>query len=78
MLPQWESKSSPNRVDQKVNEFYEKGSQEKTSASTGGREDLRLDLQPAVWRSTRMSGACSGRLHRSVVLSAGDDKHDQV
>ena len=35
----------------RVNEFYKKGCQEKTSASTGGREHLCLDIQLTVWRS---------------------------
>jgi hypothetical protein len=30
------------------NEFYKKGCQEKTSPSTGGREDLCLEIQPTV------------------------------
>jgi hypothetical protein len=29
-----------------VNEFYKKGCQEKTSPSTGGREDFSLEIQP--------------------------------
>jgi len=32
----------------RVNEFYKKGCQEKTSPSTGGREDLCLEIQPTV------------------------------
>jgi hypothetical protein len=32
-----------------VNEFYKKGCQEKTSASTGGREDFGLEIQPTVY-----------------------------
>jgi len=31
-----------------IHELYKKGCQEKTSASTGGREDFGLDLQPTV------------------------------
>ena len=31
-----------------VNELYKKGCQEKTSPSTGGREDLCLEIQPTV------------------------------
>jgi hypothetical protein len=44
-----------------VNEFYKKGSQEKTSASTGGREDLCLEIQPTVCKRTP-------RLAREVLL----------
>ena len=29
-----------------VNEFYKKGCQEKSSPSTGGREDFSLEIQP--------------------------------
>jgi hypothetical protein len=29
--------------------FYKKGCQEKTSASTGGREDFGLEIQPTVY-----------------------------
>jgi hypothetical protein len=29
-----------------LNEFYKKGCQEKTSPSTGGREDFSLEIQP--------------------------------
>jgi hypothetical protein len=32
-----------------VNEFYKKGCQEKTSASTGGREDFGLEIQPTAY-----------------------------
>ena len=32
--------------DPQVNEFYKKGCQEKTSPSTGGREDFSLEIQP--------------------------------
>jgi hypothetical protein len=35
----------------RLNEFYKKGCQEKTSALTGGREDLGLDIQPTVYVS---------------------------
>jgi hypothetical protein len=31
-----------------VNEFYKKGCQEKNSASTGGREDFCLEIQPTA------------------------------
>jgi hypothetical protein len=31
-----------------VNEFYKKGCQEKSSASTGGREDFGLEIQPTA------------------------------
>ena len=31
-----------------VNEFYKKGCQEKSSASTGGREDCGLEIQPTA------------------------------
>ena len=34
----------------RVNEFYKKGCQEKTSASTGGREDFCLEIQPTSLR----------------------------
>jgi hypothetical protein len=30
----------------RVNEFYQKGCQEKNSPSTGGREDVCLEIQP--------------------------------
>jgi len=33
-----------------VDEFYKKGCQEKSSASTGGREDFCLDIQPTLCR----------------------------
>src|SRR5271156_819487 len=36
-----------------VNEFYKKGCQEKTSASTGGREDFGLAIQPTVCKCPR-------------------------
>jgi hypothetical protein len=29
-----------------LNEFYKKGCQEKTTPSTGGREDFSLEIQP--------------------------------
>jgi len=61
-----------------LNEFYEKESQEKTSASTGGRGDLGLALRPTACRSTRIcSGVCSERFP-SLAFSGSDNKHDRV
>src|ERR1035441_10683700 len=38
---------APQEVSSKpVNEFYKKGCQEKSSPSTGGREDCCLEIQP--------------------------------
>ena len=36
-----------------LNEFYKKGCQEKSSSSTGGREDFCLDIQPTVCKCPR-------------------------
>jgi len=52
---------SPYR-SKSLNELYKKGCQEKTSAFTGGREDLCLDIQPTVCTSIPdfAQGCCSG------------------
>jgi hypothetical protein len=50
---------------QRVNEFYKKGCQEKNSASTGGREDFCLEIQPtAVRQLMRASGASQHSVER--------------
>ena len=63
-----------------LNELYKKGCQEKTSASTGGREDFGLDLQPSVGVSPPhfVEGFCSGRFALPVVFSAGGDNANRV
>jgi len=62
------------RVRRRVlNEFYKKGCQEKSSSSTGGREDFCLDIQPTVckcpprFRSKGFALACLPFL--TVVIS---------
>jgi len=35
-------------MQRQVNEFYKKGCQEESSASTGGREDFGLEIQPTA------------------------------
>ncbi len=69
---------NPNR--DAVNEFYKKGCQEKTSASTGGREDMCLDLQPTVCASAPRcaQGFCSGWFSLPVVFAAGGDNANRV
>jgi hypothetical protein len=58
--------------------FYEKRSQEKTSASTGGR-GLGLDLQPTADRRAPVgSGVCWQGWLFPVALSAGESKLDRV
>jgi hypothetical protein len=62
-----------------LNEFYKKGVKKKSSASTGRREDLCLEIQPTV---------CASRFARKVLLwlvghsrgisSADDDNADRV
>jgi hypothetical protein len=63
-----------------VNELYKKGCQEQTSASTGGRDDFGLDLQPTVGVSAPRfaEGFCSGRFALAVVFSAGGDNANRV
>jgi hypothetical protein len=48
-------RSTIERAHNLVNEFYKKGCQEKTSPSTGGREDFCLDIQPTVCKCPRFS-----------------------
>jgi hypothetical protein len=45
-----------------VNEFYKKGCQEKSSSSTGGREDFCLEIQPTDCKcpSIALEGFSSG------------------
>jgi hypothetical protein len=63
-----------------LNELYKKGCQEQTSASTGGRDDFGLDLQPTVGVSAPRfaEGFCSGRFALAVVFSAGGDNANRV
>jgi hypothetical protein len=45
----WTGRVNPSGIiPQMVNEFYKKRCQEKTSASTGGREDFCLEIQPTA------------------------------
>ena len=44
-----------------LNEFYKKGCQEKSSPSTGWREDFRLEIQPTACE-------CAHRFAREVPL----------
>jgi hypothetical protein len=67
-----------------VGEFYQKGCQEKTSTSTGGREDFCLEIQPTVCncaldcsRGFALAGlpcpqvSSSGRANANRVLKLG-------
>jgi hypothetical protein len=55
-------------MHQGVNEFYKKECQEKSSASTGGREDFGLEIQPtAVSAPDSLERFCSGLFAIRVV-----------
>ena len=53
----------------RLNEFYQKGCQEKSSASTGGREDFGLEIQPTAVSvpPDSLEGFCSGLFAIPVV-----------
>ena len=46
MISAWWYPLARVRSPEILNEFYKKGCQEKTSPSTGGREDFSLEIQP--------------------------------
>jgi len=52
-----------------VNEFYKKGCQEKSSASTGGSRFF-LEIQPTVFRYLRRCSACCPSRKLSLLLVA--------
>jgi len=54
-----EHHSAPTKSEPRVNEFYKKGCQEKTSASTGGREDFGLEIQPTAYCALDALEGCS-------------------
>ena len=63
-----------------VDEFYKKGCQEKTSPSTGGREDFCLEIQPTVCKCPPISlrGFALACLPFRWVSSFGGDDANRV
>jgi hypothetical protein len=63
-----------------VDEFYKKGCQEKTSPSTGGREDFCLEIQPTVCKCPPISlrGFALACLPFLWVSSFGGDHANRV
>ena len=64
-----------------VNEFYKKGCQEKSSPSTGGREDFSLEIQPTDCKCPprlRSRGFALAYLPFPWVSSSGGDYANRV